>query len=135
MLTPYFVTDYVTVSWDTELECVISVWNGYTGGGQGKVQIGNNKALELVSEKKARKWLSDLLEMRVMDQADQLWLSTELVPQVALRGVHYVALVFPSSMVAQFSVKNVINRVESLNLDMGNFDNLKDARTWLASKK
>jgi hypothetical protein len=51
----FFQIDYVTISWDPELKAVFSVWQGYTGGGRGKVQTGYTKIAELMALKKSTK--------------------------------------------------------------------------------
>src|SRR5262245_52685267 len=107
----FFQTDYVTITWDSEIEAVFSVWQGYTGGGLGKVQTGYQKIIELLIEKKSHRWVSDIRKLKVVDPADQVWIATTAHEELVKAGLTVLAVVMPENILAQVSIKQISNRL------------------------
>jgi hypothetical protein len=126
----YFESDYLVVSWDTEIQAVISTWEGYTGGSD-KIQIGHSKILELIRQQKAGKWLNDLRHLKVVDKADQEWISTELPPLLLAAAIRITAIVIPESPTAQLSNQNIMKHLKEGEITRGIFTSLEEARDWL----
>ena len=128
----YFESDYVNISWDPAIQAVIAVWNGYMGGSD-KIQTGHGKIIELVKQQKAYKWLSDLSNLKVVDQSDQLWISTILTPLLIKVGIKFTAIVIPESPAARLSAKSVIKNLKEGEITRETFPDLEEAKTWLRS--
>lgn len=130
----FFQTDYVTISWDEEQKAVFSVWQGYTGGGQNKVQTGYTKIAELMALKKSNKWLSDIRTMRVVDPADQQWILETGHSIMVKAGMRYIAALMPQNALGSMSVNSVINKVAGIDLEIKTFSQLDEAKKWLNTK-
>lgn len=131
----YFETDYVKISWDSELQAVFSEWHGYSGGGAGKVQTGYAKICELADQHKSKKWLSDVRKLKVIDPADQDWVTHIGHNSMVKAGIRYVGIVVPQSAIASSSLNRVLNRVGDVDLEFTNHATLEEAKAWLNSKK
>jgi hypothetical protein len=126
----YFESDYLIVSWDSEIQAVIASWNGYLGVSD-KVRTGHAKVIELVMQYKADKWISDLRNCKVVDQVDQHWIATELTSLLFKAGIRFTAMVIPTSPTAQLSLKSVVRNLKEGEITRGIFTSLEEARDWL----
>ena len=131
----YFETDYIKISWDSELQAVVSEWIGYLGGGTGKTQISHTKIAELLTQHTAKKWLSDTRSLKVTDQADQDWIAEVGQKLLVRAGLRYVAIVLPQSAIANLSLNRILKRIEDFDLELSNHATLEEAKFWLNSKK
>ena len=129
----YFESDYVVVSWDPEIQAVIAVWNGYLDG-LDKVRTGHAKIIELAEQQKATKWLNDLRNLKVVDRADQEWLSKELPPLLHKAGIRFAATVIPQSPTAQLSNRNILRNLKEGEFAKETFSSLEEAKAWLCAE-
>lgn len=123
----YFDSSYLTVSWDSEIDCVYVVWKAYVEGEN--FRYGLEQGLGLLKEKHSSKWLADLRKLRVVKLADQDWMVSEWLPRAQKAGLKWTATIMPSDILAQMSVSRVKAKAEDNGAAY--FDKLEDARQWL----
>ena len=125
----YFSKDYLDIYWEESIQCVIMQWKKFVKGED--FREGLNKGLELIKSKNSSRWLADMRHMQVLAVADQEWSNNDWFPRAISGGIRKMALVQPASALAKMGVKNVMSKVQDVQLETANFDNLEDAKKWL----
>lgn len=122
----------MTISWNEDDRIIESVWKGFATGEAYQNPL--EKLLELVKSKKTSKILSDMRNMSAVSQSDQEWVEKDFMPRMIEAGIKYWALVFPTSVVATMSLKQMEQAVQEgikPPFDQLNTDNIEEGRTWL----
>jgi hypothetical protein len=127
----YLDVAYITIHWDEHLKCVIMEWKRFVEGNDFKK--GLNTGLELVQKNSARKWLADLRRLGVVTQEDQEWSNNDWFPRAISAGLTHMAIVVPHNIIAKWSVDRIMSKVAGTNLTTHYFDNVEQARDWLAA--
>jgi hypothetical protein len=127
----HFDAEYLTVHWDTAVQCAVMEWKRYAVSGE--FRTGLEKGLELVKQKRARKWLADMRHMGVVSPADQKWSNEDWFPRALAAGIHKMALIVPKSTLAQMSVDTIMSKVPGTDLETAYFDGVEKAKEWLRS--
>ncbi len=128
----YYQSENGTVEWLDNIKTVLVVWQGFSKG-ESHRQLAE-KALTLAVSKKCYKWLADACNMGMLTPEDQEWWAKVMLPKMAQMGIRYNVIVTPKSMLTNISVKQTIMKVGKLELVTQNFDDLAEAKAWLASK-
>jgi hypothetical protein len=122
-----------TVDWDDYAQAVCVTWKQFAEGEEFRAVV--NAGVELLLQKKARRWLGDLRNLGAVAQADQKWSAESWFPRATAGGMAYLALISPRKIVAQMAVKTFMNKVNGKDLYIGNFDDLQTARDWLKAQR
>ncbi|MDP1834358.1 MAG: hypothetical protein Q8K75_00365 [Chlamydiales bacterium] len=129
----YFKSEFVSVFWDDEPQCVHTEWHGFAT--KHNLKGGLLKAIELAKKKGATRWLADLRDMHVYDLKDQEWIIKEFVPLLRLAGISKIAFIKPLLPVTMMSVTRLINTCDPKREQTELFDNLQSAYSWLTTRQ
>ena len=89
------------------------------------------KSLELIQQKRTRKWLVDSRKGTVMTQDTLKWINEVFNPMVVQAGVKKIAVVLSDNVFSQLGVKNISTHLEEYDLEIHNFNTLAEAEEWL----
>jgi hypothetical protein len=67
-------------------------------------------------------------------QVDQQWVNQDWFPRAIAAGLRFMAYVAPRSSVARLSIKQIMSKVNEVEVLQGYFDDLQQARTWLRNQ-
>lgn len=124
-----FDESWLTVSWDEYCQAVRLEWKSYVEGEQAR--LGLDTGLQLLQRKRAYRWLADVRRLGPVRQVDQQWINQDWFPRAIAAGLRVLATVSPRSAVARLSVKQIMSKVNDVDLLNGYFDDLEQARNWL----
>ncbi len=128
----YYESPIATIEWLDDIKCVLTIWKGFSKGEQQR-QIAE-KALSLAISKKTHKWLADAKELGMLTPEDQTWWEKVMLPKMARNGIRYNIVVMPKSALAGISIKTVVTRLGNIELVSQYFDDVNEAKSWLANK-
>jgi hypothetical protein len=128
----HFESSAGSVHWDEFAGAVCVTWKQFAEGEEFRAVT--NAGVELLLQKKAKRWLGDLRNLGAVTQEDQRWSFESWLPRVTQGGMAYMALVSPRKLVAQMAVKTFMNKVNGHSLLIGNFEDVETARAWLQSQ-
>ncbi|BAB05678.1 hypothetical protein P4631_10110 [Halalkalibacterium halodurans] len=127
----YYQTSQAQVYWDPALKAVVLRWKGFAQGKQFK-KI-NDKALELLKQKRGKKLLIDSREQSVIVQEDEAWLSKDWMPKAVEIGLKYSALVKPRNAIPKANLKKSCFKMGKLPYTGRCFIDMDEATKWLSS--
>jgi hypothetical protein len=128
----HFDSSAGSVHWDEFAGAVHVTWKRFAEREEYRAVL--NAGVELLLQKKTKRWLSDLRDLGAITQEDQRWGSESWLPRATQAGMAYIALVSPRKLVAQMAVKTFMNNVNDHSVVIGNFEDLETARDWLQSQ-
>jgi len=125
----YFNEDFLEISWNERVECVVMRWKKFVIGDN--FRRGLDKGLDLIIEKKSHKWLADLQNMKALAKDDQEWSNNDWYPRAISGGIRKMAIVMPTSTLATMSVRNILSKVGDIDIETAYFDDMASASLWL----
>lgn len=125
----HFDAPYGTIYWDEVTECVHVEWKGFVHGEMLKTVL--NTELDLFKTKDTDRWLADMRHIKVFDEEDSRWVNEVWFPRAIEAGVRRMALPVPESVLAQMSLKRLMQRVKEVYLEKAYFRTLEEAKAWL----
>jgi hypothetical protein len=128
----HFDSSFLTVHWDESSNVVWAQWKDVAGGEP--MRCGLQAGLELVLQKRSRKWLADTRQLGAMEPADVKWVSDDWLPRVVAGGVSSMAFVTPKKVIVQLAVKSFMSRINDRELCNAYFDDIEAAFAWLRSQ-
>ena len=128
----YLNERWLTVRWDEWSQSVWMEWKAYCEGDE--FRSGLDAGLTLLRQRRANRWLADLRQLGPVRQDDQQWSNQDWFPRAIAGGVRWMALVSPRAAVSRLSVKQVMSKVNNVNLVTAYFDDLEVARAWLRNE-
>lgn len=129
----HFDERFLTIHWDEDTKAVWAEWKEATGGES--FRRGLNVGLELVLQKKSRRWLADTKNLGAVSAEDLKWTNEEWIPSVVAAGVRSMAFIVPKKVIAKIVVKSGVSRIDENELSTGYFGTVDDARAWLRAQK
>jgi hypothetical protein len=129
----HFDERFLTIHWDEDTKAVWAEWKEAVEGEP--FRRGLNAGLELVRQKKARKWIADTKHMGVVSVEDVKWTNEDWIPRVVAAGLRWMAFVMPRKVVAKMAVKTVVSKLGEHELSTSYVESLDDARAWLRARK
>jgi hypothetical protein len=123
---------HLTLSWDPDGGFVCAQWKEDVPGGP--MRDGLELGLELIKEKQAKKWLVDSRTIASISPQDVKWVNDDWMPRAVDAGLRCMAFVMAKKVVMQISMKTFIARINGRELENAYFDNIDEARAWLASQ-
>jgi hypothetical protein len=121
------------VDWDEPTGAVLLTWKMFAAGEEFREVV--NAGVDLLLQKKTKRWLGDLRYLGAVTQEDLKWSEQSWFPRATEGGMAYLALVSPRKIVAQMAVRSFINKVNDRDLEIANFDDVDKAKAWLRSRK
>jgi hypothetical protein len=128
----YFNEHFLTIHWDEAHKCVVMEWKAFAKSAE--FRRGLDKGLELLTNKKAARWLADMRKMGTIGVEDQKWSNEDWFPRAVRGGIRYMALVMPASALASMGVKNIMNTIGNIPIETQYFDSPDKARDWLKTR-
>ncbi len=128
---PLFEEKYLTIQHDEDVNCIHMQWVGFATSQ--KYQHGMNTGLEKVKEKEVSRWLANMAEMGVITPEDQKWTNEDWFPRLLEAGIRTAAVVMSKDIFNQLSVKKIGEDMTDNSYTMHFFDNLEEAKKWLAT--
>ncbi|HEX2572015.1 MAG TPA: hypothetical protein VH877_20900 [Polyangia bacterium] len=125
----HYDKSFVTLHWDETCQAVWAEWKGYAEGDDFRGAL--DTGLHLLRTKGSSRWLADTRLMGPIRQIDQAWTNEDWLPRMAAAGTRWMALVLPQSSIARLSIKQILNRINGIDMVITNFPDLESARAWL----
>jgi len=132
-------TPFVTIDWDEPSRSIVAEWKGPIGRGAA-YRAALDRSLELVKQRGARRWLAVMLESTgVLPQEDSTWLVHDWFPRLLAAGGQRFAVVIPPQALAAMQLNRLKREIDSEKENEAAFqnryfDNLGEARAWLAKQ-
>jgi hypothetical protein len=123
---------WVTVHWDEYCQAVWLEWKTYVEGEQ--AIEGLEAGLALLQRKRTNRWLADVRLLGPVRQVDQKWVNENWFPRALAGGLRYMATVSPKSAIARMSVRQIMSKVNEVDIVNSYFDDLEQARSWIRTQ-
>jgi hypothetical protein len=123
--------DNYHVYFDEAGQYVIMKWTGYSTSAA--FREGTQLMLDTLKENKASKVLADVRDMDLIGMDDQHWLEHVFLPAAMREGFKTLAIVSPRSYFNKVAIDNISEKIDREKLDINIFNNLDEARNWLAN--
>ena len=123
------------IYWNGELRCVefeSSEVSGTRTVDSKQIRETLLKVLDVIKEKRARKFLMDATNGTTVPVEDMLWMEKEWLPQGLKTGVKYTAVVVPKSLASHMVVDKLSDTVDPKAMTKRFFKDRETAREWLA---
>ena len=127
----YYESERFRVFWDEDIAAAMGAGEGFVDGEE--FRTGMDKGLELLIKKRSIRWLAEMSRRKVHTPDDQKWVVDDWTPRAVAAGLRYTAFVLPTSVVSKMALQRMNQTIADRTLEMAYFDNLEDARRWLAS--
>lgn len=123
-------TEIYNIYFDKEINSVVMEWDGYATSKQFKQ--GTELMLNTLIQNNCSKVLADIKDMKIIAMEDQQWLNEEFLPRATLFGFKAIAIVKPDYYFNQVAVETISYKADKDKLTINFFDNIEDAKAWLA---
>src|SRR5436190_1953329 len=90
------------------------------------------RMLNTLIQNNCSKVLADIKDMKIIAMEDQQWLNEEFLPRATTFGFKAIAIVKPDYYFNQVAVETISYKVDKEKLTINFFDNIDDAKAWLA---
>ena len=128
----HFDEQFLTIHWDEDTKVIWAEWKGNPAGEV--YRRGMQAGLELIQQRKARKWLADTKLFGTLPTEDMKWAYEDWLPRALAAGLRWMAFVTPKKVIAKTIMKNVTSRVDEHALSIAHFETLDEARDWLLAQ-
>lgn len=125
--------DFLLIHWDDSIKSVVMTWKKFARGDH--FRNGLNEGVNLIKEKGGLNWLADLRDLGTVTNEDQQWSNEDWYPRAIAAGIRYMAIIMPKSYVSTLSVKNILTKVEDIEIETQYFDSVEEAKHWLGGKR
>ncbi len=134
-LKKLFENEYVVINANKEMKTIEYAWKEFVTTNVHKNIL--EKIFEYTRELGYKKHLIDMREMKVLTEEQQAYVQKEWFPRMLKIGIKAMALINTKSVIAKLSVDRLKTRVDygGSVFQSGNFDNIDEARKWLADIK
>jgi hypothetical protein len=128
----YFNEPFLTLSWDEDANIVCAEWKDEVGGEP--MRHGLDVGLDLVLQKRSRKWLVDSRRLGSIEPVDVKWVNDNWMPRAVTAGLSFMAFVMAKKVVMQLTMKSFMARISERDLTTAYFDDVDEARAWLRAQ-
>ncbi|HYF02632.1 MAG TPA: hypothetical protein VEC36_04605 [Patescibacteria group bacterium] len=132
----YWEDSFARVTFERDVPAVMIQWLSYATSQQFRTAI--KKELEayehFLREHKKLHWIAETTRMIGVGHEDIEWVASELNPRMYKAGLRYMAVVLPQSAFAKMSVDDYVQFTDQKQIEIRNFGNLSDAKSWLKTK-
>lgn len=125
----YYDKRWMTVRFDESAQAVLQEWKGYAEGEE--YRSGLDVLIDLMRQKNSCRLLADCRQLGPIAQVDQHWTRQDWEPRAVAAGLRFVAIVSPKAAVARLSIKQMVAKVNNIEVTTNHFDDLESARAWL----
>ena len=120
---------WIRVCWDDSIRAIFVEWKAYADGDE--YRAGLDALYNLLCQKRADRYLVDCRRLGPISQDDQRWTNSDWFPRMIAGGLRYIAIVSPTAAVARLSVKQILSKVDKVNLLTAHFDDMAAAKSWI----
>lgn len=125
----WYESQHCKIRFLDDVEAVNIKWTGYPRSDE--FRIACNKALDLMIEHGATKFLTDNSEAVVFSVADQKWLNANWLPRAKTAGYRASAvIVSPKEIFSKLAVENIVKE-RGNEFQAKSFSNFEMAKAWL----
>lgn len=118
------------VKWDRASRAAHMEWQGWASPVE--FRAANDALVRAIVDHRGSKILGDSREIRVIQESDQDWVSSDWFPRILAAGLTRMALVLPASGLAKMNIDRLVSRVAD-RLDVAYSPTVAEARIWLAA--
>lgn len=120
------------VFYDKDTDKVVMDWHGYANSKEFKE--GTELMLNTLIKNNTSKVLANIKEMTLIGTEDQKWLEDYFIPRAINFGFKFLAIIKPDYYFNKVAVESVSSKIDQSKLMINFFDNIPEAREWLARK-
>jgi hypothetical protein len=125
-----FHKDYVTVFYFEDKSLVVIKWHGFANSAEYRALL--DKLLEVATTTRAKHWLADNTNMRVIRPVDQEYTNTVWFPEFIKTDIQKLAIVTSTDFFNRLAVDKILTRASGIiKFDTMYFDNMAEALEWL----
>jgi hypothetical protein len=128
----HFDEPFLTISWEEDANIVCAQWKEEVR--REPMRRGLEAGLELVIQKKSRKWLVDSRRLGSIEPVDVKWVNDHWMPRAVAAGLRWMAFVMAKKVVMQLTMKSFMARINEQELSNAYFDDVNEARAWLRAQ-
>ena len=121
----------VLLTYKVEIESVVLVWKGFVKSEEYRTVM--TEAYETAKLHKAKNWLSDMTNAKVVTQEDQKWVNEYLIPEGYKIGVKKVGMVLSENVFNEMFAKKLGANINDFddNISVGYFYTMDQAEEWI----
>ena len=122
----------VLLTYNNEIESVVMVWKGFVKSSEYREIM--TKAYETAKLHKAKNWLSDMTDAKVVTQEDQKWVNEYLIPEGYKIGVKKVGMVLSENVFNEMFAKKLGANINDFadHISVGYFYTMHQAEDWVS---
>lgn len=124
------VAKVYSIFFDESIDAVVMKWTGYATSQDFKE--GTELMLNTLIKNNTFKVLADVKDMTIIAREDQEWLNNVFLPRAIEFGFKVIAIIKPEPYFNKVAMESISQRINKHRLSLQFFDNLEDARDWLA---
>lgn len=124
---------YVQVRYDESNKILYSVWQGFATADE-FLGIGE-RLIELVSKENIHKVLYNTLEIELIDDFSQAFISGAFTRKMIIAGIQYSATVLPKDDLALESLDHIRELTHAPDANNRFFSSLEEAEHWLFNQE
>jgi hypothetical protein len=118
-----------SVRWDDESRLVLVEWEGWANSTEFAALL--DAEIHALRKHHGSRLLADCRRQKVLNPADQDRANREWLPRALAAGLKRVAVVLPSSGLAEVNLKDSLGKALAGALDVAYFATADEAREWL----
>ena len=119
------------LTYNEEIESVVLVWKGFVKSEEYREIM--TKTFETAKFHKAKNWLSDMTNAKVVSQEDQKWVNEYLIPEGYKIGVKKVGMVLSENVFNEMFAKKLGTNISDYadHISVGYFYTMDQAEGWV----
>jgi hypothetical protein len=121
---------WLSVTWDSEHECVCAEWKAFANSRE--LRLGGKKILDAIRRREAAALLSDNRRLEVMKGDDQTWFSNTWTPMAVQAGLRRIAVVLAPQGLGRFASQEILSHIGNRDFVTRTFDSVPEALEWIA---
>jgi hypothetical protein len=118
-----------SVRWDGEGQLVLVEWEGWANSTEFAALL--DAEIHALRQHHGSRLLADCRRQKVLNPADQDRANLDWLPRALAAGLKRIAVVLPSSGLAELNLKESLGKAPAGALDVAYFVTVEDAREWL----
>lgn len=129
----YYDTPNAAIHWEDEDKSVRNEWKTPVDSAGFRQVL--NTGVELVTLKRAQRWLADCTKQGPVAVEDTKWATEDWTPRVIAAGIKRLAFVMPKRASSAMSIMQFITGPSGEKMHTMNFDDITEARRWLREQR
>ncbi len=126
-MTVLFKHEKAVLQYNEDTNAIELIWKKFQDEATYKLMF--TKGVEVLKERKATGWLSDIRNEGVVGPATSKWMQEEILPKAIANGLKKIAVVMDADIFKEFYLNNI--KKNTGNSMMRHFDSMESAHNWL----